>query len=66
MPEPKASTRRHLLKTVLRGIPAVAAGGILAHTGLLTLKGKKPIVVPTNQDNAGIDSSAVLEYVTSK
>ncbi len=46
MPEPKASTRRHLLKTVLRGIPAVAAGGILAHTGLLTLKGKKASEFP--------------------
>jgi Fe-S-cluster-containing dehydrogenase component len=46
MAEAKPRTRRHLLKELLRGIPALAAGGILAHTGILATKGKKPSDFP--------------------
>jgi ferredoxin len=46
MVEAKPRTRRHLLKGLLRGIPALAAGGILAHTGILATKSKKPSEFP--------------------
>jgi hypothetical protein len=34
-------SRRSLLRKVAAGLPAVAAGGILAHTGLANAKGRK-------------------------
>jgi molybdopterin-containing oxidoreductase family iron-sulfur binding subunit len=40
MPEEKLRTRRHLLKTIARGLPAVAAGGALAQVGLAGRKAK--------------------------
>src|SRR3990172_9456689 len=36
----KTTTRRRFLRKVAAGLPAVAAGGALAHIGLLTTKGK--------------------------
>jgi hypothetical protein len=46
MAEAKVRTRRHLLKGLLRGIPALAAGGILAHTGVVAAEGEKPSDFP--------------------
>ncbi len=40
MPEEKSRTRRHLLKSIARGLPAIAAGGALAHIGLAGRKRK--------------------------
>src|SRR3972149_3946922 len=36
----KRTSRRKFLRKVAGGLPAVAAGGALAHIGLLTAKGK--------------------------
>lgn len=46
MTEAKVRTRRHLLKTIARGLPALAAGGILAQTALVTRKAKKTADFP--------------------
>ena len=42
----KARTRRRFLTSLLRGIPALAAGGILAHTGVVTAEHEKPSDFP--------------------
>jgi hypothetical protein len=46
MVEAKARSRRRLLKSLLCGVPALAAGGILAHTGVVTAEGQKPSDFP--------------------
>lgn len=46
MAEVKSTTRRRLLKQAAGALPALAAGGILGHTALLTAKGKKQSEFP--------------------
>ena len=46
MAEAKARTRRQLLKGLLRGIPALAASGILAQTSVVAAEGEKPSKFP--------------------
>jgi hypothetical protein len=64
MTDAKARTRRHLLKGLLRGIPALAAGGILAHTGILATKSKKPSDFPGDQVGWHQQTSDVARYQT--